>query len=391
MDGSDSLPYVIATFIVGILIILIIVILVISLGSGNNDDNDGKKDSGPSLVGNGCTDCGNNVTLKTSKSKSTPKQKTSQNKDYNIPTNIPSPLTAPLPTPESVQIPDFGYQMEAIDIGSMVTYTDDYDISMMDTPEIMSLSTTHDTDEVTPGGPICRTIPRIIRHSGVTSEDLPNWYKESLVRPFMETTGGYHPTAKDSGIVDILNYSTDLIYLYTDGSIRKGDDFIRTNEGKITSIISFDGYILANINDTVYYLIGDTYDYNTWEFTPYTFHGKGPTITNIDRVSSTLDGDTLCVQKEDKLYLYDLNGSREEVNFLHSMKRVYGNNRNIYADIDLITKKVKGSDGKEYESVLDVIIDASGNVTILSVSKGMEKGYTSLRLVNWRPYYLICS
>jgi hypothetical protein len=278
-----------------------------------------------------------------------------------------------------------------INILSMGTNTDDYEMCMMDTPEIMSISTRSDTDEVTPSGLARVTCPRIIRNSCVTPEDLPDWYKENRIRPFTETTGGYHPTANDSGIVDILNYSTDLIYLYSDGSIRKGDDFIRTNKEKITSIISFDGYILANVNNVVYYLIGDTYDYNTWEFVPYTFHGNDVTIRNIDRVSSTLDGDTLCIQREDKLYIYDPNGAYEEINFSQSMKRVYGNKRNVYVDINLITKKAKGSDGKEYESVLDAIIDASGNVTILSVSKGMERGYTSLRLVNWRPYYLICS
>lgn len=205
----------------------------------------------------------------------------------------------------------------------------------------------------------------------------------SVIEPFEQSAGGCHyPTTEDSGVIDVINYSDSVIYLYSDGRIKKRGQFV-TSGYKFSSFVVYDGYLIGLSKGKLYKLLTETYENSEWKF-------KSLVLTNdeIMRIRATLDGNYLSVQTNDKLMIFGISGSRETMSYNVNSKRVYGYSIDKYIDIDVLKKRGVDYSNKVYENIVDAVIDYNGNIRVLSVEFALKNSYSAMRIVNWEPYFL---
>lgn len=196
--------------------------------------------------------------------------------------------------------------------------------------------------------------------------------------------GGHYPTNEDSGIVDVINYSDSILYLYSDGRIRKHNQYISTGH-KFSSFVVYDGYLIGLSKSKLYRLSTETYENSEWKFKPFLVDTKG---SEIMRIRSTLDGNYLSIQTSDKLITIGTSGSRDIMDYNINTRRIYGYSIDKYIDINVLKKSGIDYLGKNYENIVDAIIDYDGNIKVLTVQFALKNSYAAMRIVNWEPYYL---
>lgn len=206
----------------------------------------------------------------------------------------------------------------------------------------------------------------------------------AICEPFEKSEGGSHyPTAEDSGIIDVINYSDSIVYLYSDGRVRKNETFVTTNV-RFSSFVMYDGYLVGLSKGKLYKLSTESYESDEWIFKPYDIYNED----EIMRIKSTLDGNYISIQTSNKLIVYGTSGSRDIIEYNVSNKRIYGYSVDKYIDVDILKKRGVDYRGEIYENIVDAVVDYDGNVKTLTVEFALKNGYASLRIVNWEPYYL---
>ena len=198
--------------------------------------------------------------------------------------------------------------------------------------------------------------------------------------------GGRYQVSKNEDIIDVINYSDTIVYLYKDGTLSSGkelhSDTPIATKLRFSGLAIYDGYLIGLSNGKIYNLDTDTYENSRWKFIKYL------EVNNVERIGSTLSGEAFYYQTKDTIMLITSNGTKSTP-FPSDMKRVYGYDVETYIDINLVQKTaVFYPSGKKYEDVLDAVIDTHGNVITLTVSDGITKGYSGLKMVNWNPYHL---
>lgn len=191
-------------------------------------------------------------------------------------------------------------------------------------------------------------------------------------------------SATERDLIDVINYSDSIVYLYKSGRMRTHLRSLTTRL-RFTSLALFEGYLMALSRGTIYLLITNTYDLDEWEFEPFY---PDATIKGAIRISSPLDGSVLAVQTEDRLYMIS-GGSITSISFPDTMRRVYGSTKEMYIDIDMLNRRGKDWKGREYANIIDAVINYEGVVTTLTVQSALANGYSGLRIVNWVPFYLL--
>lgn len=238
-------------------------------------------------------------------------------------------------------------------------------------------------------------------------------------KPFLSSSGGSkYPNSnfvsKDCPkVIDIINFSTALIYLYGDGKVQLDEKMvgvsIKSERGekilsKIDLFAVFAGNLLALVGRKVYALNMDSYESNIWKFDEITTELKKkiknskypdfkefPDFGKILHVSTTLDNEGLAMQFGDGILMINSSYELVQVQPLKpEYRRVYGRYVDVYIDINGVNKTAVTSSGKKIKGIMDAVLTYDGDLIVLSVEKALRNNFRAVKLVNWKPYYLLC-
>lgn len=191
-----------------------------------------------------------------------------------------------------------------------------------------------------------------------------------------------------SPIIDICTYSDETLFLLDNGNIICDKNTVRRkiiNNVILERILTFNGYIHGlGFDKKLYSLSNDYYCKKSWIWTLVRWAPD-----NISWISSTYDSSYLWLQIMNKGILYDISGSVKETKTYDNsnIRRIYGKDIIHYVEIDKMNKTLINYFTNE---ILDNIFDAvlSYNDKIFVVRDDEEHLYKSIRIVNWKPYYI---
>lgn len=220
-----------------------------------------------------------------------------------------------------------------------------------------------------------------------STDQTPIRYQSTIPTPIgsNEIITPTAPKSSEGGLLDVINYSDSVVFLYKDGRLRTDKRSLNTRL-KISSFALYNGYLIALGRGKVYRLLTSSYDRSDWLFDEFVL----PTDVRGDviRISSPLDGSVLSVQTTHALYtLYS--GGIDRLEFPDTTRRVYGPSADMFIDIDMLKRRGIDWLGREYENILDAVINYEGVVTVLTLQSALANGYSGVRIVNWMPYYLL--
>lgn len=230
--------------------------------------------------------------------------------------------------------------------------------------------------------------------------------------PFINGENGSYCPLENNGIVDIVTFSNNTIYLQKDGSIRRGDKRIKVSirgskkDKLIESITVFNGDLFGLVDGKLYYLLTITLYSRHWRFQKVDSN-LIPLVASclskrIIRISTTLPGDRLILQLENELVIMSKNGTPTIIEeFPSNIKRIFGNTLNEFVDIDRmkmtanftspkVVSALHGtkSEGYRINNVIDALVDHTGKLVTLTLDKSRNLVLTGIRLVNYKVYYI---
>lgn len=194
---------------------------------------------------------------------------------------------------------------------------------------------------------------------------------------------------KQSPVIDVTNYSNVTLALTQDGRIIRerddGDDGkmeLVANNVRLRRLEGFNGTLYGvSVDGRVFALNNDTFRTRKWTWNLTSFP------TGVVHTSATLGGKHFWVQTPDTGLLYDRGLNIVERHNTTDRKRVYGDNRHLYIDIDLTNNTaVLQPNGDEISNVAGAVITHDDKVKILKPSQTAQ--YSDIRLVRWKPTFI---
>lgn len=195
---------------------------------------------------------------------------------------------------------------------------------------------------------------------------------------------------KQSPVIDVTNYSNVTLALMQDGRIiRERDDNRRddnielvANNVRLKRLEAFFGTLYGvSVDGRLFALNNDTFRTRkwTWNLTPFP--------SGVVHTSATLDGNHFWVQTKDTGFLYDRDLNIVERHNTTDRKRVYGDNRRLYVDINLRNNTAMlHPNGDRIDNVAGAVITHDDKVKILKPSQTAQ--YSDIRLVRWKPTFI---
>jgi len=192
--------------------------------------------------------------------------------------------------------------------------------------------------------------------------------------------------AKQSPVIDVTNYSNSTLALTQDGRImretRNGTRDRVANNVRLVRLESFNGTLYGiSADGRVFALNNDTFDTRKWTWTLTSFP------VGVMHTSATLNGRHFWVQTNDTGLLYDRKLRVVERVPIKNKKRVYGNDRKTYIEID--TENNTGMlfpNRSRVNNVAGAIITHDNQLKVLKPSQtGL---FSDIRLINWTPTYI---
>ena len=192
---------------------------------------------------------------------------------------------------------------------------------------------------------------------------------------------------KQSPVIDVTSYSNATLALMKDGKIiRESRDKKReivANNIRLKRLESFNGTLYGiSVDGRVFQLNNDTFETRKWLWT------LAPLPTGIIHTSATLNGKHFWVQTQESGLLYDRQFRVVDRAPTKNIKRVYGNDKNIYIDID--TQNNVGTlqpNGSQVKDVAGAIITHDNQLKILRPNQ--TNLFSDIRLLDWTPTYLL--
>lgn len=193
---------------------------------------------------------------------------------------------------------------------------------------------------------------------------------------------------KQSPVIDVTNYSNATLALTEDGRIIRetgdgsGNRDLVANNVRLMRLESFNGTLYGvSVDGRVFALNNDTFNTRKWTW------NLAPFPKGVVHTSATLDGKHFWVQTPNMGLLYDRNLTVVKRSEKPNRKRVYGENRDLYIDIDLSNNTaVLHPNGDRIDNVASAVITHEDRVKILKPSQtGL---FSDVRLVKWKPTYI---
>lgn len=208
--------------------------------------------------------------------------------------------------------------------------------------------------------------------------------------PFRETRKNIVTSrvdTKQSPVIDVTNYSDSTLALTQDGRIIRETDHrggmeMVANNVRLKRLEAFNGTLYGvSVDGRVFALNNDTFRTRKWHW------NLTPFPSGVTHTSATLNGKHFWVQTNDRGILYDRDLNIVERQDTRNRKRVYGDNRDLYIEINTRDHAaVLQPNGTEISNVAGAVITHDDKVKILKPNE-MNK-YSDIRLVNWQPAYI---
>jgi len=211
-----------------------------------------------------------------------------------------------------------------------------------------------------------------------------------IEEPFRETrknTVTSRVDIKQSPVIDVTNYSDSTLALTQDGRIiretgHKGEMEMVANNVRLKRLEAFNGTLYGvSVDGRVFALNNDTFRTRKWHW------NLAPFPTGVTHTSATLNGKHFWVQTDTTGILYDRNLNIVEREDTRNRKRVYGDNRDLYIDINTRDNTaVMHPNGTGISNVAGAVITHEDKVKVLKPSQSNK--YSDIRLVNWQPAFI---
>ncbi len=191
---------------------------------------------------------------------------------------------------------------------------------------------------------------------------------------------------KQSPVIDVTSYSSTVLALMKNGKIIRETDEVRdivANNINLKRLESFNGTLYGvSVDGRIFKLNNDTFETKKWMWTVASFP------TGVTHTSATLNGKHFWVQTSDTGLLYDrkMRVVEKEKSFKNK-KRVYGNDRKTFIEIDLQTNTgVLYPNKSRVKDVAGAIITHENLLKVLRPSQ--TRLFSDIRLINWTPAYI---
>jgi len=192
---------------------------------------------------------------------------------------------------------------------------------------------------------------------------------------------------KQSPVIDVTSYSNATLALMKDGKIiretRDKKREIVANNIRLKRLESFNGTLYAiSVDGRVFQLNNDSFETRKWYWT------LAPLPTNVIHTSATLNGKHFWVQTDETGLLYDRQFRVVDRASTRNRKRIYGNDKNIYIDIDTQNNTgVLQPNGTRVNDVAGAIITHDNQLKVLRSNQ--TNLFSDIRLINWIPTYIL--
>lgn len=302
-------------------------------------------------------------------------------------TLAPKASTVPkVPTPVVPKVPTVVVKVPTYFIESDTDTDDRTDESEDDTPELLS-DVTEDNE---------------------TSDDEE--LDEFKSDPYEENRRGgfYYPiitSVKEPKVIDVIDYPVHRdgsaggnYYLYDNGTIRVNTSPVPLKiKGveKLEQLFVLGGYLGGLFNGTLYFATTTTTSAISFVKAKQISTFIDSDLSNLDsyviRVNSILNREGLSVQTKRFLVLFNANGEEIErvSGYPQTSKRVYGINKNVFIDIDLIHQTATLSTDKSVlGGIIDAAINYNGSVAPLTRIRAQEDNLIQVKYVQGSPYYI---
>nr|QBK91932.1 MAG: transmembrane protein [Pithovirus LCPAC304] len=191
---------------------------------------------------------------------------------------------------------------------------------------------------------------------------------------------------KQSPVIDVTSYSNTVLALMKNGNIIRETDEVRdmvANNINLKRLESFNGTLYGvSVDGRMFKLNNDTFETKKWMWNVASFP------TGVTHTSATLNGKHFWVQTADTGLLYDRKMCvvDKETPFKNK-KRVYGNDRKTFIEIDLQTNTGMLYPNKSrVKDVAGAIITHENQLKVLRPSQ--TRLFSDIRLINWTPAYI---
>jgi hypothetical protein len=197
----------------------------------------------------------------------------------------------------------------------------------------------------------------------------------------------------EAGIIDLVEFSGEIHYLYNNNIIRVGNKKYRLQaletKAMFETIVAYGKHLLALADGGLYYLYKQRA--NRWSFRRIDLQNFNEIVNiNVPIIRIGM-GPYLLIQTEKHLFLFDHDGVMiERLLYLSTHKRVYGKSKDLYVDIDLVSNVAKLSTSRiRFTNVIDAIISyTTNNLVPITIERQKETGFISIRQINGDIYFL---
>jgi len=192
---------------------------------------------------------------------------------------------------------------------------------------------------------------------------------------------------KQSPVIDVTSYSNATLALMKDGKIiRENRDKKReivANNIRLKRLESFNGTLYGiSVDGRIFQLNNDSFETRKWYWT------LAPLPTGVIHTSATLNGKHFWVQTDETELLYDREFRVVDRSPTKNRKRIYGNDKNIYIDIDTQNNTgVLQPNGTRVNDVAGAIITHDNQLKVLRPNQ--TNLFSDIRLINWTPTYIL--
>ena len=191
---------------------------------------------------------------------------------------------------------------------------------------------------------------------------------------------------KQSPVIDVTSYSNTVLALMKNGNIIRETDEVRdvvANNINLKRLESFNGTLYGvSVDGRMFSLNNDTFETRKWMWNVASFP---PGVTHT---SATLNGKNFWVQTADTGLLYDRKMRVvEKEDPFKNKKRVYGNDRKTFIEIDMQTNiGMLYPNKSRVKDVAGAIITHENQLKVLRPSQ--TRLFSDIRLINWTPAYI---
>jgi len=192
-------------------------------------------------------------------------------------------------------------------------------------------------------------------------------------------------TTQQSPVIDVTNYSNSTLALTKNGQIIRetdGEREIVANNINLRRLEGFNGTLYGiSVDGRIFALNNDTFETRKWMW------NLAPFPTGVIHTSATHDGKYFWVQTNNTGLLYDRKLKVREKNNMKNKKRIYGNDKDIYVEIDLQSNKATlYPNNAVVEDVSGAVITHDNHLKVLKPSQ--TRLFSDIRLINWTPAYI---